>query len=164
MDQLAWKKAPRLGWITDPAHRRRFAREVLEALPDWFGQPDSLEEYVREAADLALVGAWEDDGTPVGFFSLKIHHGTTGDLSVLGTKPAWHRTGLGRRLWTEAELWFRARGCTRVVVKTLDAAAASEPYDRSRAFYRALGFEPLITLPELWDPRNPCLLMVKDLR
>ncbi|MEN6523457.1 MAG: N-acetyltransferase, partial [Anaerolineaceae bacterium] len=47
--------------------------------------------------------------------------------------------------------------------KTLDASRCCEEYDRTRAFYEAMGFRPLEVFPELWDKDNPCLLMVKRL-
>lgn len=36
-------------------------------------------------------------------------------------------------------------------------------YERTRRFYLAAGFTPLEEFPDLWDERNPCLLMVKSL-
>lgn len=30
-------------------------------------------------------------------------------------------------------------------------------------FYKSVGFEPLITLTEMWDEENPCLIMLKVL-
>lgn len=41
--------------------------------------------------------------------------------------------------------------------------AMFEPYARTRSFYRSMGFEPLITLTEMWDKNNPCLIMIKTL-
>lgn len=34
---------------------------------------------------------------------------------------------------------------------------------RKRGFYKSVGFKPLITLTEMWDEENPCLIMVKSL-
>lgn len=36
-------------------------------------------------------------------------------------------------------------------------------YERTRAFYQAVGFMRLEGFPELWDPDDPCLLMIKSL-
>ncbi|MCI8395995.1 MAG: GNAT family N-acetyltransferase, partial [Acutalibacter sp.] len=30
-------------------------------------------------------------------------------------------------------------------------------------FYRGMGFAPLVTLTEMWDEENPCLIMLKAL-
>jgi coenzyme F420-0:L-glutamate ligase/coenzyme F420-1:gamma-L-glutamate ligase len=46
-------------------------------------------------------------------------------------------------------------------VKTLAPTRPDENYARTRAFYEAMGFTPLEVFPELWDPRNPALQLVK---
>ena len=51
---------------------------------------------------------------------------------------------------------------TLLQVKTLGPTRPSEHYDRTRAFYAALGFQPLEEIHDLW-PGNPCLIMVKPL-
>ena len=48
-------------------------------------------------------------------------------------------------------------------MKTLSAAHPDPGYAGTRAFYAAVGFVPLMELPDLWDPGNPCLVMVKAL-
>jgi len=45
-------------------------------------------------------------------------------------------------------------------------AAPRDPdpgYARTRAFYAAMGFEPLEEIVQVWGPDNPCLLLVKRL-
>jgi hypothetical protein len=54
-------------------------------------------------------------------------------------------------------------GCKYVIVKTLSDTDPYEPYARTRAFYRSVGFTPLLTLTEMWDEENPCLIMIKTL-
>jgi hypothetical protein len=49
---------------------------------------------------------------------------------------------------------------------TVKPLAASHPdpfYAKTRARYEAIGFVPLKVFPTLWDPGNPCRLMVKAL-
>ena len=48
-------------------------------------------------------------------------------------------------------------------VKTLVESHSSPEYAITRKFYRAMGFRRLTVLPELWDPADPCLLMVRPL-
>ena len=76
----------------------------------------------------------------------------------------YHRQGLGRRLIDAAEQYCRTNGYVYLTVKTLDASAGYEPYGRTRAFYRAMGFIPLEVLPMFWDKDNPCLFLAKYLR
>jgi len=48
-------------------------------------------------------------------------------------------------------------------VKTLSDRSDDVYYARTRAFYRAAGFVPLLDLPELWDADNPAMVFVRDL-
>ena len=36
--------------IALPEEKQRIAREVLEALPEWFGIPEAREEYIEKSA------------------------------------------------------------------------------------------------------------------
>jgi len=47
-------------------------------------------------------------------------------------------------------------------VKTRGPSAPDEPYGRTRAFYRAMGFAALEEFTEIWGPENPALLMAKS--
>ena len=49
-----------------------------------------------------------------------------------------------------------------LTVKTLSAACDYEPYESTRAFYRARGFTELIEL-DIWGPDNPATLFVRPL-
>lgn len=56
--------------------------------------------------------------------------------------------------------WFaneKARDEYAEAVKTLSYWAAFQEDGRG------IGFEPLITLTEMWDKKNPCLIMIKML-
>lgn len=58
---------------------------------------------------------------------------------------------------------FEETGIKHIIVKTLSDKAASKEYAETRKFYTSVGFEPLITLTEMWDEKNPCLIMIKEL-
>ena len=62
-----------------------------------------------------------------------------------------------------AEEWLCDQGVEYLQVKTLSAAHSDLNYARTRLFYEAVGFRALEEMPELWDPSNPCLIMVKRL-
>jgi hypothetical protein len=61
-----------------------------------------------------------------------------------------------------AEADLRNASVRWLQVKTLGPSRPAEEYARTRAFYRACGFDPLEEIHELWDD-NPCLLMIKSL-
>ena len=50
-----------------------------------------------------------------------------------------------------------------LTVKTLDASAEYEPYERTRAFYQKMGFIPLEVFTTFWNEENPCLYFAKRL-
>ena len=142
------------------ADKARICREILEDLPEWFGIPESLEAYVREAGHLRMFGC-TIDGATVGFLSVRIHHEVTAEASVLGVKRAWHRRGIGRRLFGYAEDALREDGLRVLTVKTVGAENPSVEYAATRRFYESIGFLPLETFPLLWGRGNPCLFMAK---
>jgi ribosomal protein S18 acetylase RimI-like enzyme len=135
-------------------------RDILRALPDWFGLPDAIESYAREVERLPMWGC-AVDGEIVGFLALKIHTDAAAEVYVLGVRRDWHRRGIGRRLFAAAEAHCRAAGLSYLTVKTLAPRHRDPFYARTRALYAALGFVPLEVLPKVWGEGNPCLLMVK---
>jgi len=145
-----------------PPDKSPICEQILRGLPDWFGIETALMQFVREAAELPMLVAVEVS-TPVGFITLRRHSDYAWEIHAIGVRPDRHRRGLGRRLLEEAERWLRDRHAEYLTVKTLDPSAESEPYERTRAFYSAMGFRPLMELPTLWSPENPCLVMIKPL-
>ncbi len=133
---------------------------ILADLPQWFGQPESNATYARVAEEgPALVVEINDQ--PAALMILKDHFDTAVEIYLLGVRPGLHHQGLGRALIERAEAHAAERGAAYLTVKTLGPSQDYEPYARTRAFYRAVGFTALEEFPELWDPENPCLFMVK---
>lgn len=155
------------GWkiekIEDGERRSLYTRRVLEALPEWFGNPEGLCEYCEAVTALPLWAAVDGSGTPLGVLAVDTHYGRTGDIVVMGVLPGLHREGLGRALYEAAEAYFSGLGCRYVMVKTLSDVVDFAPYEATRRFYRSMGFAPLVTLTEMWDEENPCLIMLKEL-
>jgi GNAT superfamily N-acetyltransferase len=94
---------------------------------------------------------------------LKPHFADTIEIDLLAVRLARHRSGVGRALMAAAEAHARSRGVRFLTVKTLGPSEAYEPYERTRAFYRAMGFAALEEFTEIWGPENPTLLMAKAL-
>jgi GNAT superfamily N-acetyltransferase len=155
---------------------------VLRALPDFFAIETSVQAYVREADELPAFVAEEqirglgsgDDGEagsgddsapwrPVGILTLATHSPQAAEIHVMGVAPGRQREGIGRALLAAAEGWLRERGAAYLTVKTLSATHPDPGYAATRAFYAAMGFVPLMELPGLWGPDNPCLLLLKTL-
>jgi GNAT superfamily N-acetyltransferase len=87
-----------------------------------------------------------------GFSAIEIH--------LLAVRPHAHRQGVGQALIGQASSIARDLRKPYVTVKTQGPSRAYEPYARTRAFYLALGFEPLEELTSIWGPENPCLIMI----
>ena len=72
-------------------------------------------------------------------------------------------SGIGKSLVEQSQVWLRQRGARFLQVKTVASTSDSAEYAETRRFYEAMGFTPLEVFPELWDPWNPALQMVKSL-
>lgn len=132
---------------------------ILAELPQWFGIPQSNAEYAA-AAERELAWVAEDSGKALGLMVLIDHGFAAIEIHLLAVRPDLHRRGVGRALVEQACAVARGLGKAYVTVKTRGPSLPYEPYERTRAFYEAAGFEPLEELTEIWGPENPCLIMV----
>ncbi len=83
------------------------------------------------------------------------------EVYVMAVLPELHRQGIGRMLLEHAEEMLATDGVEFLQVKTLAPSKPDVGYDKTRAFYLACGFRPLEEFPDLWDPENPALQMIK---
>lgn len=147
--------------INDPDRKRAIAREVLTDLPEWFGIPESTEEYIRESGNMPFFAAM-DEAEVLGFMAMKETSPSTCEIYVTGVKKRAHCCGAGRAMFDVFEAYARAQGYRFAQVKTVAPGHYPE-YDATVAFYKGVGFLPLEVFPTLWDERNPCLILVKAL-
>lgn len=150
-----------VSWITEAETRRRIARTVLEALPDWFGIQESREEYIEASGTWPFFAAYRQE-RPVGFLCLKETGKATAELAVMGVLPEYHRQGIGRALFETARKEAVEMGYQFLQVKTV-AMGHYEAYDRTNRFYQRMGFQEFEVFPELWDKANPCQIYVMGL-
>jgi GNAT superfamily N-acetyltransferase len=136
---------------------------VLRSLPEWFGIEEAVVHYVAEIDGLPTFLTLDPRERVTGFLSVKEHYRHAAELYVMGLRREWHGRGLGRALVSAAQAYLLDRGVEYLQVKTLGPSHPDENYRRTRGFYEAMGFRPLEELLDLWDERNPCLLMVKRL-
>lgn len=148
--------------IEPPDQKERICREVLTALPDWFGNPDSLEEYAKNCRDLPLWACREGEEV-LGFIALRPTSPYAAELHVMGVRPQCHRRGIGRELFSALYRYAGEESFRFLTVKTV-RMGCYEDYDRTNRFYQALGFLELECLPELWDAANPCQIYIMDVK
>ncbi len=135
-------------------------RTVLEALPEWFGIPESIDAYVTAAMHQPMIAAY-DKKVAIGFVSLCQHFPESFEVHSMGVLKSYHRAGIGRALIDRAGAWVTAQNGRYLSVKTLGEDWQDENYARTRAFYRGVGFIPVEEFQTLWGD-IPCLLMMKS--
>ena len=148
----------------EPLSPERIAdcERILRALPLWFGIPDALDRYVASLSTLTAFAAAVDDRV-VGFVALSCALPESVGIHVMAVDPLHHRQGVGRLLIDGAQAWALSQGARLLYVMTLAARADYAPYESTRAFYRSVGFVPLLETTSLWGEENPTLIMVKVL-
>ncbi len=138
--------------------KERITRMILEALPEWFGIPESTKKYIADSSGKLFFCAYDGD-EPVGFLYLKETGRHTVELAVMGVLKAYHRRGIGRRLFEKAKGAAKQRGYSFIQVKTVQMGRYAI-YDDTNRFYLSLGFKELEVFPDLWDASNPCQIYV----
>ena len=149
--------------INDNSIKSEYTNTILRKLPEWFGNEQSLQEYVNTVNKYPFWAAFDND-ICIGIFSGKIHYNRTGDIYVCGIDPNYHGKGIGTLLYKIFEKYCIENNCEYVIVKTLSELAQYEYYIKTKKFYVKMGFKELITLTEMWDENNPCLIMIKNLK
>ena len=133
--------------------------EILRDLPEWFGIPESTQAYIEGAKDLRVWAAYESD--VVGFISLSYSSEDCAEIDCLGVKKSFQGQGIGRELITTIER-EAVKQVDYLQVKTV-AEGSNKNYDRTNVFYRSVGFKKLEIFPSLWDPQNPCQILIKKI-
>ena len=134
--------------------------EVLKDLPEWFGIPESTQAYTEGAKDLQVWAAYQESDL-LGFVSLSYSSEECAEIDCLGVKKAYQGQGIGRKLITTIER-EAGKQVDYLQVKTV-AEGSNKDYDRTNVFYRSLGFKKLEIFPQLWDPQNPCQILIKKI-
>ena len=132
--------------IENTEEREHITRQILEALPEWFGIPSAVDDYVKGSGKYPFWCSF-DQGKPVGF------------ICLTGVLKEYHRQHIGRQLFQNAYTYALEEGFTFMQVKTVQMGKYPE-YDRTNLFYQAVGFRELEVFPELWDEANPCCIYV----
>ena len=152
--------------VESPDEKSEITRKIMHSLPAWFSPPEDVENKAIIHRDYPFIAAYaygDGGGDPIGFIALKIHNAYTADIYVIGVLEEYHRRGVGAALISRAEQFCRDGGYRFLTVKTLDSSAEYEPYERTRAFYKKMGFYPLEVFKTFWNEENPCLFLAKYL-
>ncbi|MBI5306679.1 GNAT family N-acetyltransferase [Candidatus Wolfebacteria bacterium] len=137
------------------------AYEIAKSLPEYFHK-DGLKSIERDTKNHMLFGAYLNNEL-IGFAVYKEINNEAIEMLWLGILRQYHRKGYGKILVERnlAEFSKKYKVCK---VKTISDSDDYEPYKKTRAFYRNLGFIPIETISPYpgWD-NDPCQIFVKFL-
>ncbi|MFN8487079.1 MAG: GNAT family N-acetyltransferase [Caldilineaceae bacterium] len=113
--------------------------QLVAGLPEWF------DEHARSTSipidikhQRGFVAKRQDK--VVGFITLYVAEGKL-NIGWLGVQHDLHRQGIGRLLLAKAEAVARQLGVPELALYTLGDAVDYEPYEHTRRFYFANGFQ-----------------------
>ncbi len=158
MKELMERPATQILQITESKKKSIICNHILKALPDWFGVPESIEDYTQKVADMPFYACY-CDGVVVGFVAIKVHNTYTAEVCVMGVLKEYHRQGIGKRLIKLCVNYCKEHDHSFLTVKTLADLHPDEGYAKTRKFYLSCGFSPLEVFTQIWDENNPCLFM-----
>ena len=148
--------------IVDIKEKEKISREILDDLLEWFGMPESIENYIKDSKDMPYLVAYVDSKL-AGFIVLNSTSPDTADIFVMGIKKEFHRKGIGRKLNEAYESMAKELGFSYSQVKTVQSGHYPE-YDITNYFYKAMGYVELECFPDMWDIHNPCQIYIKYIK
>lgn len=148
--------------VVDRKEKATLCESILRSLPRWFGIEEAIQNYVQGVAD-PLFLKLQIGYLPLGFVSITDHNEFTSEIYVMGIYEELHGRGLGKMLLNAAEALLSKDQKRFLIVKTLGDSFKDEGYERTKKFYRAMGFYPLEESTEIWGSNCPCLIMLKVL-
>ena len=140
--------------------KKAVVAEVLKDLPEWFGIPESTQAYIEGITDLQVWAAYQESDL-TGFVSLSYSSEDCAEIDCLGVKKAYQGRKIGSQLLATLESKARKK-VDYLQVKTM-AESSNKDYDRTNVFYRSVGFKRLEIFPQLWNPQNPCQILIKKI-
>jgi ribosomal protein S18 acetylase RimI-like enzyme len=139
--------------------------EVIRGLPYHFGDEDGQRqcaEAVRAGPGLVAVR----DDRVVGFLTVAHHFESASEITWMAVHARHRGQGIGRALVDRLTGQLRGEGRRLLLVLTVSSLdeepGVADGYQRTRAFYRSVGFLPARELPDLW-PGDKALLLVMPL-
>ena len=147
--------------VVDKKEKEAISREILNDLPEWFGLPESTENYIIDSQDKPFLACYVNDEV-AGYVVLNATSKDCADIFVMGVKKKFHRMGIGSKLNDAFETMAKKLGYTYSQVKTVKMGHYKE-YDITNNFYMAMGYKELECFLTLWDEWNPCQIYVKYL-
>lgn len=142
--------------------KQKIAKDILDNSPEWFGNKESVNEYISNIVNYPFIGVYDKDEA-IGFYSLRPENKNTLDMYVLGIKKKYHRQGIGTNLQKYANEYAKKNGYKFLIVLTLSKAHKDKGYKATRDFYHKNEFVDIYESDKIWDKNNPTQIMVLKL-
>lgn len=104
--------------VVDKKEKEAISREILNDLPEWFGLPESTENYIIDSQDKPFLACYVNDEV-AGYVVLNATSKDCADIFVMGVKKKFHRMGIGSKLNDAFETMAKKLGYTYSQVKTV---------------------------------------------
>ena len=134
--------------ITDTMRKQAITRQILEALPEWFGIAEAREEYINESIKYPFFSAFDED-IPIGFVYLKQTGTSTIELAAMGVLRKYHHQGVGTDLIAVAKEYAYKQKYLFLQVKTVKMGCY-EPVS-----YTHLIINVVVLIPPAVPPGQP---------
>jgi ribosomal protein S18 acetylase RimI-like enzyme len=131
--------------------------KIAKSLPEWFTENGISKMEIDLRFQKGFVA---DYGSKIiGFLTFITLEGE-GKIGWMGVLSNYHRMGIGSKLVDHLRTELKGAGVKSLQVYTLGDSVEYEPYARTRAFYRAVGFQDFRRI-EQNDPECPEQLIMK---
>lgn len=149
--------------ITIKQADKQRAFSIAESLTDFFNK-EGLATLSVDLENHELLGAFVDEKL-VGFITLRKTDVSSIEISWLAVQRDFQGLGIGSKLVKNTLDEFSKKGFQICYVKTLAETVENEGYEKTRRFYKHLGFNTLEIIdpyPE-WSAGNPCQILAAAL-
>ncbi len=119
---------------------RKIISIIKKLHPKWF---DSFALNKSIPSDLKIQRGFvaEDREKIIGFLTFSSNEGEA-IISWMGVEPKFQGKTVGTKLLKALEIKLRKFGLKELRVETLAESIEYEPYERTRLFYKKMGFKP----------------------
>lgn len=145
----------KLARLRDAQWIARMSRDLVEGGLPWSWTASRVATHIRGQESNVLT-AWV--GEHSAGFAIMEFHAERAHLNLFAVDPQYRRFGIGRKLLVWLEETARAGG-----IFTINLEVRADNFG-GRAFYRALGYHEVRTIPGYYSGREAAMRMAHDLR
>jgi len=119
----------RMSWEVVEKREPDAVRRILNSLPDWFGDPEAIDNYISAAGDIDFTSIVAiDSGTVVGVSLTRRHFSESAELHLIAVHPTFRSRGVGRAMVERIATDLRSDGCTVLSVHTVGPSFENTQY------------------------------------